>query len=78
MHTVFSSIDTQVKLIKEIKKISKSKISYIFVPHLIPTFRGMLTSIYLDLKPGIKITKIFSELKKYHKNNFFVKIKTSK
>ena len=35
----------------------------------------MLTSIYLDLKPGIKITKIFSELKKFHKNNFFVKIK---
>ena len=60
---------------QEIKKITKSKINYIFVPHLIPTFRGMLTSIYLDLKPGIKITKIFSELKKYHKNNFFVKVK---
>ena len=60
---------------QEIKKISKSKINYIFVPHLIPTFRGMLTSIYLDLKPGIKITKIFSELKKYHKNNFFIKVK---
>ncbi len=60
---------------QEIKKISKSKINYIFVPHLIPTFRGMLSSIYLDLKPGISINKIFQELKKFHKNNLFVKIK---
>ncbi len=59
---------------QEIKKITKSKVNYIFVPHLIPTFRGMLTSIYLDLRPGVSITKIFSELKKYHKNNFFVKV----
>ena len=60
---------------QEIKKISKSQINYIFVPHLIPTFRGMLTSIYLDLIPGVTINKIFNELKKFHKNNFFVKIK---
>ena len=60
---------------QEIKKISKSKIKYIFVPHLIPTFRGMLTSIYLDLNPGVTINKIFNELKSFHKNNFFVKIK---
>ena len=45
-----------------------------FVPHLIPTFRGMLSSIYLELSKGISAKKIFKELKKYHKNNFFVKI----
>ena len=60
---------------QEIKKISKTKVNYIFVPHLIPTFRGMLTSIYLDLNPGITINKIYKELKNFHKNNFFVKIK---
>ena len=60
---------------QEIKKITKSQIKYIFVPHLIPTFRGMLSSIYLDLSPGVTINKVFNELKNFHKNNFFVKIK---
>ena len=59
---------------QEIKKVTKSKVKYIFVPHLIPTFRGMLTSIYLNLKPGISAKKIYKELKEYHKKNYFVKI----
>ena len=59
---------------QEIKKVTKSKVKYIFVPHLIPTFRGMLTSIYLNLKPGISAKKIYKELKRYHKKNYFVKI----
>ncbi len=59
---------------QELNKVSKSKISYIFVPHLIPTFRGMLSSLYLELKAGVSIKKIHKELKKYHKNNYFIKI----
>ena len=59
---------------QEFQKISKSKINYVFVPHLIPTFRGMLSSIYVDLKPGIKISRIYKEIKNYHKNNYFVKV----
>ena len=59
---------------QEIKKVTKSNVKYIFVPHLIPTFRGMLTSIYLNLKPGISAKKIYKELKEYHKKNYFVKI----
>ena len=34
----------------------------------------MLSSIYLELSKGISANKVFKELKKYHKNNFFVKI----
>jgi len=59
---------------QELSKISKSKINYTFVPHLIPTFRGMLSSIYVEPSNGVSIKKIFKELKKYHRNNFFVKI----
>ncbi len=59
---------------QEIKKISKSRINYVFAPHLIPTFRGMLSSIYVDLKPGITINKVLNEIKKFHKSNFFVKV----
>ena len=60
---------------QEIKKVSKLKVNYTFVPHLIPTFRGMLTSIYLDLNSGVSLNKVFKELKNFHKKNFFVKIK---
>ena len=59
---------------QELKKVSKSKIDYVFVPHLIPTFRGMLSSIYVDLKPGTNIKKIYKVIKNYHKNNYFVKV----
>ena len=41
---------------QEFKKISKKTIKYIFVPHLIPTFRGMLSTIYLEnhkLRPSM-------------------------
>jgi len=59
---------------QEFSKISKSKINYTFTPHLIPTFRGMLSSIYVKTKNKVTIAKIENELKKYHKRNYFVKI----
>ena len=34
----------------------------------------MLSSIYVDLKPGINIKKIYKVIKNYHKNNYFVKV----
>ena len=62
------------ELDQELNKVSKSPIKYIFIPHLIPTFRGMLSSIYLDLKTGVSAKRILNELKNFHKNNFFIKI----
>ena len=59
---------------QEFSKISKSKISYTFTPHLIPTFRGMLSSIYVEPKNKITVRRIRKELKTYHKKNFFIKI----
>ena len=64
----------QSEINQEFSRISKQKINYIFVPHLIPTFRGMLSSIYVELKKGVTIKKIYNELKKIHKNNYFIKI----
>ena len=59
---------------QELKKFAKSKISLTFTPHLSPMFRGILSTIYLDLKPGNSINKIHNILKKFHKKNEFVKI----
>mgnify|MGYP000990007837 CR=1 FL=1 len=43
---------------QELSKSSKKKIKISFTPHLIPTFRGILSTIYLDLPKGIKIKKV--------------------
>ena len=59
---------------QEFLKISKKKVKYIFTPYLIPTFRGMLSSIYVKPKNKISAKKIYIELKKYHKKNYFVKL----
>ena len=59
---------------QELKNYTKSKISFTFTPHLSPMFRGILSTIYLDLKKGFSLKKIEMILKKYHKNNKFIKV----
>ena len=46
---------------------------FFFTPHLIPMFRGILSTIYLETSGKSNAQKIYNFLKKYHKNNFFVK-----
>ena len=62
------------ELDQQFKKILKKKIEYCFNPHLLPMFRGILSSIYLKTKKNIGITKIYQELKKFHSKNVFIKI----
>ena len=59
---------------QELSKISKKKINVFFTPHLIPMFRGILSTIYLETVGKNNAKKIYKFLKKYHKDNFFVKI----
>ena len=42
--------------------------------NLLPTFRGILTSIYLNLNKNCSINKIQKELIKFYKNKKFIKI----
>ncbi len=62
---------------QELKFYTSSRINFTFTPHIIPMFRGILSTIYLDLKPGITMNKVENILKKFHKKNIFVKIKNS-
>jgi len=45
-----------------------------FTPHLIPTFRGIVTTIYADLKKKMSVKKIHQYLSKFYKNSNFVKV----
>jgi len=62
------------ELDQQFKKYSKNRVKYSFNTHLLPTFRGILSSIYLETKKNIKINKIYLELKKFHAKNDFVKL----
>ena len=61
------------ELDQELSKAAGGKIRVSFTPHLLPMFRGILSTIYLETKNNITSKKIYNFLKNYHKNNFFVK-----
>ena len=57
-----------------IAKYTNKKFKFIFTPHLSPMFRGILSTIYIDLNKNSSIKKIHSELKNYYKKSHFIKI----
>ena len=59
---------------QELNKYSKKRIEFTFTPHLSPMFRGILSTIYLDLKKNISINHVNSKLERFYKNDTFVKI----
>ena len=61
---------------QELHNFTKSNLRFTFTPHLSPMFRGILSTIYLDLRPGISIKKIQSILKQFYKKNNFVRVLT--
>ena len=67
-HRHISEIDQELFI------ASGSKVKYTFTPHLIPTFRGLLSGIYVEMKKKITPKKIYNELVKFHSKNHFVKV----
>ena len=57
-----------------LKKFTKKKINFSFTPHLTPMFRGILSTIYIDLEKGVSQSKVIKSLSNFHKKNSFVKI----
>tara|TARA_B100001093_G_scaffold144314_1_gene136945 strand:+ start:1 stop:1023 length:1023 start_codon:yes stop_codon:yes gene_type:complete len=62
------------EIYQELKRHSKSKLNFTFTPHLTPMFRGILSTIYVDLKSSFSPKKVETILKQYHKKNKFVKV----
>ena len=59
---------------QELSKIYKKKINVSFTPHVIPMFRGILSTMYLETLGNNNAKKVYNFLKKYHKKNFFIKV----
>jgi N-acetyl-gamma-glutamyl-phosphate reductase len=62
-----------IEIDQELSKRSKLKVNVSFTPHLMPMFRGILSTIYIQTRGKIDAIKVYKFLKKYHKNNFFIK-----
>ena len=62
------------EIYQELQNHTKQKINFNFTPHLAPMFRGILSTIYLDLNQGFTIKKIQMILKKFYKKDEFIKI----
>jgi len=59
---------------QQILKMTGKKVSYTFNPHLLPTFRGILSSIYIKVKKKVTIKKVLDTLNKFYSKSKFVKI----
>ena len=57
-----------------IKRCVKGNIQFDFTPHLSPMFRGILSTIYVELNKTSSVSKILKTLKKYYKKANFIKI----
>ena len=60
---------------QELKNITKKKINFIFTPHLTPMFRGILSTIYVELKNRKSIYDVYRELINFYKDKKFIIIK---
>ena len=48
---------------QEIERYSKKNFSFTFTPHLTPMFRGILSTIYVDLNKGVNYQAIRKNFK---------------
>ena len=63
-----------IEIEQELKKNTSQKVKFTFNPHLLPTFRGILSSIYVELKNNSSAEKLSRELISYYKKDKFIKI----
>ena len=59
---------------QELSNHTKKKLSFTFTPHLTPMFRGILSTIYLDLNKDVNIKKLEKVLYSKFLKNRFVKV----
>ena len=57
-----------------LKKFTQKEISFNFTPHLTPMFRGILSTIYIDLEKGTTQSKIIKTLTSFYKKKDFIKV----
>ena len=62
------------EITQELNKASDNDVKITFSPHVLPIYRGILETIYVDLKNSISKNEIFDLYEEFYKNDTFVKI----
>ena len=57
-----------------LRKFTNKKIDFSFTPHLTPMFRGILSTIYVELEPKVTQSKLIKSLKAFYKKENFIKV----
>ncbi|MDC0216672.1 N-acetyl-gamma-glutamyl-phosphate reductase [Pelagibacteraceae bacterium] len=57
---------------QELEKINKGEVLFSFNPHILPNFRGMMSTIYCDLNDGIKKDDVIKCFKQLDNQNYFI------
>ena len=59
---------------EQLFRFTKKKVKFSFNPHLLPTFRGILTAIYVKTKNNVSGNMLRKSLMDFYKKNKFIKI----
>ncbi len=63
------------EIIQELELQAKGKVHISFVPHLVPMNRGILSTIYMNLKKNISVFEAVDVLKKFYQGEPFIRVK---
>ena len=58
---------------QELSKHSNSKISFSFNPHILPNYRGMMSTIYCNLKSKFNLSDVENIINSFEQKNKFIK-----
>ncbi|MCJ7593855.1 MAG: N-acetyl-gamma-glutamyl-phosphate reductase, partial [Desulfobacterales bacterium] len=59
---------------RELGLVAGKDITITFTPHVVPLTRGILTTIYGDLKPGQNIKTVEEAYRSFYRNEAFVRV----
>ena len=57
---------------QELEKINKEEVLFSFNPHILPNFRGMMSTIYCDLNKGINEGDVINCFEQLDSQNYFI------
>lgn len=59
---------------QELSQIAKRSVAVLFAPHLVPMSRGILSTMYVELKKPISEEKLFELYQKFYRRDPFIRI----
>jgi len=63
------------EITQELNKLYGANVDVTFSPHILPIYRGILETIYIEIQKDIKVEEIINIYKQFYINDEFIKIK---